>query len=96
MHLYRRVLGKPPDDADVTAAIRQIVALLYKVRRGSSAEACLLFPMFVAGCDAQDEGQREKIMDRLRGVEGFGMTQVSLWPFYLCFYCEHWLTWATD
>jgi hypothetical protein len=34
--------------------------------------------MFVAGCDAQDEGQREKIMDRLRGVEGFGMTQVSL------------------
>jgi hypothetical protein len=78
VHLYRRVLGKPPDDADVTAAIRQIVALLYKVRRGSSAEACLLFPMFVAGCDAQDEGQREKIMDRLRGVEGFGMTQVSL------------------
>lgn len=96
VHLHRRVLGKPPDDPDVAAAIRQIVALLYKVRRGSSAEACLLFPMFVAGCDAQDEGQREKIMDRLRGVEGFGMTQVSLWLFYLCLYCEHWLTWTTD
>jgi hypothetical protein len=77
IHLYRRVLGKPATDVEVQSAIHEIVALLYKVRRGSSAEACLLFPMFVAGCDAQDEGQREKIMERLRGVEGFGMTQVS-------------------
>ena len=77
VHLYRRVLGKPATDPEVQNAIREIVELLYKVRRGSSAEACLLFPMFVAGCDAQDEGQREKIMDRLRGVEGFGVTQVS-------------------
>ncbi|UPX18073.1 uncharacterized protein EKO05_0008390 [Ascochyta rabiei] len=77
VHLYRRVLGKPATAAEVQNAIREIVELLYKVRRGSSAEACLLFPMFVAGCDAQDEGQREKIMDRLRGVEGFGMTQID-------------------
>lgn len=82
VHLYRRVLGKPADDPDVQAAIREIVELLYKVRRGSSAEACLLFPMFVAGCDAQDQGQREKIMDRLKGVEGFGMTQVR--THFLC------------
>ena len=79
VHLYRRVLGKPATDPEVQNAIREIVELLYKVRRSSSAEACLLFPMFVAGCDAQDQGQREKIMDRLRGVEGFGMTQVSAW-----------------
>lgn len=78
VHLYRRVLGKPASDPCVQNAIREIVELLYKVRRGSSAEACLLFPMFVAGCDAQDQGQKEKIMDRLKGVEGFGMTQVRL------------------
>lgn len=78
VHLYRRVLGKPASDPLVQAAIHSIVELLYKVRRGSSAEACLLFPMFVAGCDAQDAGHREKIMDRLRGVEGFGMTQVRV------------------
>jgi hypothetical protein len=40
--------------------------------------ACLLFPIFAAGCDAQDEGQREKIMGRLKGVEALGMYQVSL------------------
>lgn len=77
IHLFRRVLGKPVQDPEVQHAVREIVGLLYKVRRGSTAEACLLFPMFAAGCDASDEGQREKIMERLRCVEGFGMTQVS-------------------
>ncbi|KAF2876102.1 fungal-specific transcription factor domain-containing protein [Massariosphaeria phaeospora] len=76
IHLYRRVLGKPSLDAQVQRAVREIVGLLYKVRRGSTAEACLLFPMFAAGCDAREGGQREKIMERLRCVEGFGMTQV--------------------
>ncbi|KAF2854752.1 hypothetical protein T440DRAFT_242264 [Plenodomus tracheiphilus IPT5] len=76
IHLYRRVLGKPAMDGEVQHAVREIVGLLYKIRRGSTAEACLIFPMFAAGCDARDEGQREKIMDRLRGVEGFGLTHV--------------------
>jgi hypothetical protein len=78
IHLYRRVLGKQAMDPEVQHAVREIVGLLYKIRRGSTAEACLLFPMFAAGCDAQDEVQREKIMDRLRGVEGFGLNHVSM------------------
>lgn len=77
IQLHRRVLGKSALDPEVQHAIRAIVELLFKIRRGSSAEACLLFPMFAAGCDAQDAGQREKILDRLRGVEGFGLNQVS-------------------
>ncbi|EDU45524.1 C6 zinc finger domain containing protein [Pyrenophora tritici-repentis Pt-1C-BFP] len=76
IHLYRRILGKPAMDAEVQNAVREIVGLLYKIRRGSTAEACLIFPMFAAGCDAQDEGQREKILDRLKGVEGFGLNHV--------------------
>ncbi|PVH95035.1 hypothetical protein DM02DRAFT_538240 [Periconia macrospinosa] len=76
IHLYRRVYNYPSTHPSVQAAVREIVELLYKVRRGSTAEACLLFPMFAAGCDAQDVGQREKIAERLRCVEGFGMTQV--------------------
>jgi len=82
IHLFRRVLGKPAEDPEVQYAVREIVRLLYKVRRGSTAEACLLFPMFAAGCDARDERQREKIMERLRCVEGFGMTQVSIYCFF--------------
>ncbi|KAF2003552.1 hypothetical protein P154DRAFT_520128 [Amniculicola lignicola CBS 123094] len=76
IHLHRRVLGKATNDPAVQMAVRMISGLLFKVRRGSTAEACLLFPMFTAGCDAIDEGQREKIMERLRSLEGFGMTQV--------------------
>ncbi|KAF1832899.1 hypothetical protein BDW02DRAFT_570599 [Decorospora gaudefroyi] len=76
IHLYRRVLGKHALAPEVQHAVREIVGLLYKVRRGSTAEACLLFPMFAAGCDAREEGQREKIMDRLKGVEGFGLNHV--------------------
>tara|TARA_R110002003_G_scaffold13_20_gene981 strand:+ start:6437 stop:7507 length:1071 start_codon:yes stop_codon:yes gene_type:complete len=74
IHLYRRVLGKPANDIEVQNAVREIVGLLCKIRRGSTAEACLMFPMFAAGCDTEDQGQREKIMERLTSVEGFGMT----------------------
>jgi len=54
------------------------VESLDRVRRGSTAEACLLFPMFTAGCHAKGEGRRGRIMERLRSVEGSGMTQVCL------------------
>lgn len=77
IHLFRRVLGKPAMDIEVQHAVKEIVRLLDQVRHGSNAEACLLFPIFAAGCDAQDEGQREKIMDRLKGVEALGMDQVN-------------------
>lgn len=77
IHLNRRVLGKPTSDVEVQIAVREIEGALFKVRRGGTAEACLLFPMFTAGCDAQQEGQRDRIMGRLRSVERSGMTQVS-------------------
>lgn len=50
---------------------------LGKVRRGGTAEANLLFPMFTAGCDAREGKVRGEILERLRAVEGSGMTQVS-------------------
>jgi hypothetical protein len=74
IHLYRRVLGKATSDIEVQHAVRQIAGLLYKIRRGSTAEGCLIFPIFAAGCDTEDQGQRDKIMERLRSMGGFGMT----------------------
>lgn len=76
VHLHRRVLGKPSTHPNVQEAVREIHGALYKVRRGGSATACLLFPIFTAGCDTQDEKQRADILERLKGVERFGMTQV--------------------
>ena len=76
IHLTRRVLNRPARDPEVQNAVREIVGGLYKIRHGSTAEACLLFPMFSAGCDALEQSQRDKIISRLRSVENFGMTQI--------------------
>lgn len=78
IHLDRRVLGKQSDDIEVQASVREIVGALYKVRKGGTAEACLLFPMFTAGCDAKESSQRRIIMERMKTVEGTGMTQARI------------------
>ncbi|KAI4268715.1 MAG: hypothetical protein L6R38_007744 [Xanthoria sp. 2 TBL-2021] len=77
IHLDRRILGKKSEDVEVQIAVREIVSALYKVRKGGTAEACLLFPIFTAGCDAREQAQREVIMERISAVEETGMTQVN-------------------
>jgi Fungal specific transcription factor domain len=77
VHIHRRILGKRSIHPDVQNAVREICGALYKIRKGSTAEFCLLFPMFTAGCDAQDEKQKSLIMDRFRGIDAFGMSQVG-------------------
>ncbi|KAF2090857.1 hypothetical protein K490DRAFT_33228 [Saccharata proteae CBS 121410] len=77
IHLLRRVLGRSSLDADVQAAAGEVLAQLDKIRKGSTAEACLLFPMFSAGCEVRETGQREVVLERLRSIERFGMTQVQ-------------------
>ena len=55
----------------------EIVVALQRVRKGGTAEGCLLFPMFTAGCDAKNPTFRETIMERLKRMEGLGMSQVK-------------------
>ena len=77
IHLSRRVLALPSNDPEVQENVRRIIQSLCVVRRGSSAESCLLFPMFTAGCEAQTKADRDVFMDRLRAVEGWGMEHVT-------------------
>jgi hypothetical protein len=79
VHLNRRVLGLPQDSPEVQSAVSEIIGTIYKVRKGGSAEACLIFPMFTAGCQAQKTSQRDLILDRIKSVESSGMTQVSIY-----------------
>ncbi|KAI4760015.1 hypothetical protein E4T51_06951 [Aureobasidium sp. EXF-12344] len=76
IHLNRRVLGKPSTDPEVQDSVKLVLQALKGVRKASTAESCLLFPMFTAGCDAQDAEDREMIVERLKLVEGLGMTYV--------------------
>ncbi|EMC91054.1 hypothetical protein BAUCODRAFT_80019 [Baudoinia panamericana UAMH 10762] len=77
IHLARRVLALPSADAEVQTNVQRILASLEKVRRGSTAESCLLFPMFSAGCEALTEGERQVFMDRLKAIEGWGLQHVG-------------------
>lgn len=77
VHLHRRILGKPSAHPDVQNAICEIFGSLNKIRKGSSAEACLLFPMFTAGCDSQDQRQRVIILERVKSIERHGMMQIN-------------------
>ncbi|KAI2635188.1 fungal-specific transcription factor domain-containing protein [Xylaria nigripes] len=75
-HLYRRILGKRFTDGSVQGAAEEIIACLDRIRPGGTAESCLLFPMFTAGCDTQNESHRNLILNRFISAEKHGMTQV--------------------
>ncbi|KAI0109655.1 fungal-specific transcription factor domain-containing protein [Nemania sp. FL0031] len=76
VHLYKRILGRPSGDVDVQRAVGNIIASLGRIRPGGTAESCLLFPMFTAGCDTQSEDHRALILNRFLSAEKHGMTQV--------------------
>ncbi|KAF2767474.1 hypothetical protein EJ03DRAFT_329235 [Teratosphaeria nubilosa] len=76
IHLLRRILGHPSSSREVQENVHKTIACLRQIRRGSSAESCLTFPMFSAGCEAQSEHDRKIFMDRLKEVEVWGMPHV--------------------
>jgi hypothetical protein len=75
--VYRRVLGRPPECSEVREAVCETLRCLDKVSSGSTAESCLLFPMFTAGCELTSEPERRFMLQRFKRVESTGMTQVS-------------------
>ena len=77
IHLSRRVLGLPAASAEVQESVQKVIHCLERVRRGSTAESCLLFPMFTAGCETLTEADRQLFMYRLQAVEGWGMQHVK-------------------
>lgn len=80
VHLYRRVLNYRTHHPRVQNAVGQIVRSMLKVRQGGTAENCLLFPLFSAGCEAVEIRHREYTLKRMVEVEKSGLTQVSSFP----------------
>ena len=77
IHLHRRILFLPRSSPVIQSLVHAIVSNMYKVRKGGSAEACLLFPMFTAGCEALEDGVRGVILERVSAIEDVGMMQVT-------------------
>lgn len=76
VHLYRRVLNYPTMNPSVQNAVREIVNAMKNVRQGGTAENCLLFPLFSAGCEAMEDRHRDYTLQRMIEVEKSGLTQV--------------------
>jgi Fungal specific transcription factor domain len=76
IQLRRRVLNYAQDSFEMKDAVNTVLTNLDKVRAGSPAEACLLFPIFTAGCEALDGEQRARFKSRIADIEGFGLKQV--------------------
>lgn len=76
IHLYRRVLNYHTQHPRVQQSVAQIVRSMGKVRPGGTAENCLLFPLFSAGCEAVEGGHREYTLKRMIEVEKSGLVQV--------------------
>lgn len=88
VQLHRRALGKPPGHDDVRGPVWMIMRCLARIQSGT-AEMGMLFPMFTAGCELEDEGARRGILDRFRNVERNGMTQVcARFPMVSPFSCQ--------
>ncbi|KAF9884627.1 hypothetical protein FE257_001380, partial [Aspergillus nanangensis] len=77
LHLYRRVLGMPSSSENVKGALAELIEALRPIRSWDSAEVGALFPIFTAGCEAQEPEQRMEIKERLEILDGSGMKQVS-------------------
>lgn len=77
IHLSRRVLNLPHTSPDIQHNISRTIEALSEIRKGSTAESCLLFPIFTAGCEAERGEDRAVFMERLVGVEGWGMAHVG-------------------
>lgn len=77
IHLYRRVLGYPSNHPDVQNAVGLILTSMYKVKQGGTAENCLLFPLFTAGCESTTYDHRNYALQRMLEIEKTGLTQVG-------------------
>jgi len=77
IHLYRRVLGLPSSHIEVQVAVGHIVRAMHRVKRGGTAENCLLFPLFTAGCETINPKHRQYTLGRMLEVEKTGLTQVK-------------------
>jgi Fungal specific transcription factor domain len=78
IQLHRRVLNTPQDSEEVIFAIDKVLELLGTMRAGSPAEACMLFPIFSAGCEARDNERIGAFRRRTGDISRLGMRQASL------------------
>ncbi|KAJ4163452.1 hypothetical protein LMH87_005181 [Akanthomyces muscarius] len=77
VYLRRRILRKGSGDEEVQDGVQRIWECIQHIRREKEADTACLFPLFIAGCETNDDAQRKLILARLKSAEKSGMKQVK-------------------
>lgn len=76
--LHRRVYLLPSKSPLVQFSVSQILESLSKNERYNPINIPdIILPLFLAGCESKDEGQRHEVLRRLQRIGDAGMSQVS-------------------
>ncbi|QRV92963.1 Fungal specific transcription factor domain [Ceratobasidium sp. AG-Ba] len=68
IYLYMGLCGANSHDVRVEKALKQLIKLLNKIKPGRIPDIFLVTPISLAGMAAHDEGDREAIRWRIRGI----------------------------
>lgn len=73
LHTHRRVQRLPRNHDTVQTDIRNILSAIMSIPPFSSGNILILWPIFSAGCEADDDHDRELIYNRMGDMETLGM-----------------------
>ncbi|KAL8708674.1 MAG: hypothetical protein Q9220_006499 [cf. Caloplaca sp. 1 TL-2023] len=76
VHRYRMVEGRRTLDSSVQYRVQEIIETLELVLPGRM-EPGILYPLFIAGCEAQTPVQKDIVLNRYDRLEKLGMAQVG-------------------
>ncbi|KAL8717035.1 MAG: hypothetical protein Q9225_005690 [Loekoesia sp. 1 TL-2023] len=74
--IYRRVEGRPISDTAVQCYVREIFEAV-KLAGLKGVNLGILFPLFIAGCEAETSVQRQFLSDRFDKLEKLGMAHID-------------------
>lgn len=78
INLHRRVYLLPSNSLLVQCSVGAILETLSKNERYNPIDIPdIILPLFLAGCESKDEGQRLEVLRRLQRIGDAGMSQVS-------------------
>ncbi|KAI5245079.1 hypothetical protein E4T42_06867 [Aureobasidium subglaciale] len=72
LHLYRRVQELPELDPKPAIALASMLDLLGRLRPESPANVLILWPLFTAGCEAEDPDLRDYIEACMNRIRNYG------------------------
>ncbi|KAG9675575.1 hypothetical protein KCU99_g4538, partial [Aureobasidium melanogenum] len=72
LHLYRRVQELPELDPKPAVALASMLDLLGRLRPESPANVLILWPLFTAGCEAEDPELRDYIENCMNRIRNYG------------------------